>query len=265
MAGGDPLSDLPRSILLYILSMLPNGKQVVRTSVLSRRWRFLWNSVPLSLNFEFPNRGSIESTLDYVTSIHRELYYLRSCEKIRKFRVLLYRYDERYAKDVDLWKNLTEEVLEKVLSGCPNLECLELDTIRGRWQSSWRLEISSVKLRKLIIQDDYVQNPDFCPSFKFLFRHGEHNLDKEFIYLKGLLHSVAHVKNLELSPWCIQCMSTLALEGWQSPPSSWKFLKRNTHVEQLDFPGIYSFLQSSSDLETLVIEWNNSTPTVSFL
>ncbi|KAM3282629.1 hypothetical protein P3S67_026274 [Capsicum chacoense] len=77
----------------------------------------------------------------------------------------------------------------------------------------------------------------YCsPSFKFLFRHGEHNLDKEFIYLKGLLHSVAHVKNLELSPWCIQCMSTLALEGWESPPSSWKFLKLNTHVEQLRLP-----------------------------
>ncbi|KAM3200750.1 hypothetical protein P3L10_033112 [Capsicum annuum] len=122
MAGGDPLSDLPRSILLYILSMLPNGKQVVRTSVLSRRWRFLWNSVPLSLNFEFPNRGSIESTLDYVTSIHRELYYLRSCEKIRKFRVLLYRYDERYAKDVDLWVHFATKVanvkdFELIMSG----------------------------------------------------------------------------------------------------------------------------------------------------
>ncbi|MCD7464982.1 GTP-binding protein [Datura stramonium] len=46
MAGGDRLSDLPESVLLYILSMLPDGKEVVRTSVLSTRWRSLWMSVP---------------------------------------------------------------------------------------------------------------------------------------------------------------------------------------------------------------------------
>ncbi|MCD7465928.1 hypothetical protein HAX54_002143, partial [Datura stramonium] len=77
---------------------------------------------------------------------------------------------------------------------------------------------------------------------------GDHNLEKQF-------NSAAHVENLELVPWLLECMSTLALEGWRFPPSSWKFLKLNTKLGELDFPGICSFLQSSSDLETLVIDW----------
>ncbi|KAK4377387.1 hypothetical protein RND71_003683 [Anisodus tanguticus] len=44
MAGGDRLSILPEPIILHILSMLLDGKEVVRTSLLSRQWRFLWMS-----------------------------------------------------------------------------------------------------------------------------------------------------------------------------------------------------------------------------
>ncbi|MCE3049918.1 GTP-binding protein [Datura stramonium] len=36
-----------------------------------------------------------------------------------------------------------------------------------------------------------------------------------------------------------------------------ELLKLNAALEQLDFPGICSFLQSSSDLETLIIDWYN--------
>ncbi|KAG5589292.1 hypothetical protein H5410_039806 [Solanum commersonii] len=55
----DRLSDLPDSILIHILSMLcedtEDSKKVVRTSVLSKRWQFLWMSVPVSLEIEFPD------------------------------------------------------------------------------------------------------------------------------------------------------------------------------------------------------------------
>nr|XP_018629347.1 putative F-box/LRR-repeat protein At3g28410 [Nicotiana tomentosiformis] len=145
----------------------------------------------------------------------------RNCEKIQKFRVWRLRYEDRFAKDIDLWvhfaikvanvesfalgvidtnhqryefpqftyKNaslsdlalwycqlnptgsvnwsslvsfslgslpLTDVVMEKVLSGCPNLECLELDSVSG----IHLLEISSVKLRELTIQDYGNENPD---------------------------------------------------------------------------------------------------------
>ncbi|XP_015166323.1 uncharacterized protein [Solanum tuberosum] len=53
------------------------------------------------------------------------------------------------------------------------------------------------------------------------------------------------------------CLSILELKGWEFQPSSRKFLELAVESEQLDFPGICCFLQSSLDLETLVIDWYN--------
>ncbi|KAL5547389.1 hypothetical protein UlMin_007076 [Ulmus minor] len=41
----DRISNLPHSILLHILSLLPTV-DVIRTSLISKSWRYLWNSVP---------------------------------------------------------------------------------------------------------------------------------------------------------------------------------------------------------------------------
>ncbi|KAJ8526634.1 hypothetical protein K7X08_029111 [Anisodus acutangulus] len=178
-------------------------------------------------------------------------------------------------------------MLEKVLFGCPNLESLELHNVL----SILRLEISSLKLTSLSIKDYQNENHDLCleivaPHIKYLQLLGycdkirlnvaslisailsitfddledeDWNSEEECSYLKELLRSVAHVENLELGPWCIECLSILGLNGWQSPPSSRKFLKFDTALEQSDFPGICSFLQSSPDLETLTI-WYNHRP-----
>ncbi|XP_055821874.1 LOW QUALITY PROTEIN: F-box protein At5g03100-like [Solanum dulcamara] len=354
--GGDRLSDLPEPILHHILSKLWDEKQVVRTSILSTRWRFLWMSVPLSLCFTFPDSENQNFTLAYLACINGELYYWKSCEKIKRFRVWRLRYDEIYAKDVDLWihfamkvanvevftlsiisvnqqkyefpqfgyKNsslreldlqhcqlnpcgssvnwsnlvslsigyveLTDDAMEKVLSGCPNLERLELQKVSG----IHRLETKSVKLRELTLEEYYDKNQDIwleiiAPHIKHLeilglsseirieqgnvaslvyaiirlnfdFEDEESNLEKEFRCLKELLQSVAHVENLELGSWCIECLSILELKGWQSPPSSRKLLELNVAGDQLDFPGICSFLQSSLDLETLVIDWFEDAP-----
>ncbi|KAK4729501.1 hypothetical protein R3W88_022489 [Solanum pinnatisectum] len=178
--------------------------------------------------------------------------------------------------------NLKDGVLEKVLSGCPNLEDLELKNVLG----ISRLEVSSVKLTYLSIHDCQNENDDIqieilAPHLKYLELFGycnkiclqprnvaslvstiiflefdeECNLEKECSYLKELLLGVGHVEKLELGPWCIQCMSILELKDWKSPPSNWKFLKLNISLESLDISGIYSFLQSSLDIETLVIDW----------
>ncbi|XP_009613282.1 F-box protein At5g03100-like [Nicotiana tabacum] len=369
---GDRLSDLPDAILLYILSMLLEGKEVVRTSVLSQRWRFLWKSVAVSLNFGVLNYPYDERTkkkiLAFVASINRELHYWRSCEKIKAFSVFPVKYKEYLVKDYDFWvhfamkvanveeftlkfciinfpdyvykfpqfayKNtslrnlvlrncglnpsgsvnwsslvslsigrlkLTDCAMEKILSGCPKLESLELDNVLG----IRRLVISSVKLRKLIIlndeityynqwhEEDILPLEIFAPYIQNLvlsgflyneirlqqsnvaslvtavlhlnvdfveFKDEEEKLEKEFRYLKELLLSVGHVENLELGPLCIECFPILELRGWRSPLSGCKFLKLNAALKHLDFAGIYSFLQSSSDLETLVIDWNNHKP-----
>ncbi|XP_069144098.1 putative F-box/LRR-repeat protein At3g18150 [Solanum lycopersicum] len=127
-------------------------------------------------------------------------------------------------------------VVEKILSGCPNLEYLELDEFSG----IHRLEISSMKLRELIIDFDFDLGK-------------EQYLEKETSLFKKILHSVAHVENLTLGSWRIECLSILELKGLKFPPSSRKFLKLGVEFNQLDFPGIYCFLQTSLDLETLVI------------
>ncbi|XP_015084101.1 putative F-box/LRR-repeat protein At3g28410 [Solanum pennellii] len=347
--GVDRLSDLPEPILLHILSMLSDAKQVVRTSLLSTRWRFLWVSVPLNLSFRFPYGGNQNDTVAYLASVHRELYYWKSCKKIKSFCIGGLGYDEIYSKDVDLWihfatkvanveffslslitasqqnykfpqfgyKNsslkqlilnrcqlnpcasvnwsnlgflsigfmeLTDGAMEKVLSGCPNLECLELKKVWGMQ----RLVIRSVNMTILIIEEYYDKNHDIwleiiaphvkhleilglCSQiriiqrnvsslhyvvlrFYFDFKVEESNLEKEFCCLKELLHGVAYVEFLELSSWCIKCLSILKLKGWQSPTSSRNLLDLQINEGQLDFPGICSLLQSSLDLETLFID-----------
>ncbi|XP_059299445.1 F-box/LRR-repeat protein At3g03360-like isoform X1 [Lycium ferocissimum] len=366
----DRLTDLPELILLHILSMLPDSKQVVRTSALSKQWRFLWKSVPVSLDFHFPkypyeSKINKKKILAFAASTNRELHYWRSCEKIQAFRVFPYIYKDYLTEHLDFWVHfatniahveeftlqfdqkiypefaylfpqfactntslrklvlgncqlnpsggsvnwtslvslsigylaLTEGVMENILSGSPNLECLELDKVCG----IRRLDISSLKLRKLIITNYETESDDehvhwleiFAPYIRHLellgfccdeirlqlrnvaslvtavlslnvnfFEVGDEQdkLDKECRYLQELLHSVAHVKNLELGPWCTEFLSVLELKGRLFPQSSWQFLKLNTALEQLDFPGICSFLQSSLDLETLVIDWNDHKP-----
>ncbi|XP_060216990.1 F-box/LRR-repeat protein At3g26922-like isoform X2 [Lycium barbarum] len=329
----DRLTDLPELILLHILSMLPDSKQVVRTSALSKQWRFLWKSVPVSLDFHFPkypyeSKINKKKILAFAASTNRELHYWRSCEKIQAFRVFPYIYKDYLTEHLDFWVHFATNVanveeftlqfdqkiypefaylfpqfactntsLRKLVLGSPNLECLELDKVCG----IRRLDISSLKLRKLIITNYETESDDehihwleiFAPYIRHLellglccdeirlqlrnvaslvtavlslnvdfFEVGDEQdkLDKECRYLQELLHSVAHVKNLELGPWCTEFLSVLELKGRLFPQSSWQFLKLNAALEQLDFPGICSFLQSSLDLETLVIDWNDHKP-----
>ncbi|GJX37347.1 F-box domain containing protein [Tanacetum coccineum] len=50
----DFINNLPGPVLQLILQGLPNTEEVVRTSILSKRWKFLWTSIPFfpSLNID---------------------------------------------------------------------------------------------------------------------------------------------------------------------------------------------------------------------
>ncbi|KAK4380312.1 hypothetical protein RND71_002174 [Anisodus tanguticus] len=63
----------------------------------------------VSLHFTFSDIENQNATLDYLSSIHRELHYYKSFEKIHKFSVW---YEEHYAKDVDLWLHFATAKVE---------------------------------------------------------------------------------------------------------------------------------------------------------
>lgn len=77
-------SRLPDELLLHILSFL-NFKEVVRTSVLSRRWRYLYASLSeLDLHFShfvFEEAGQI----DLMNVVDRIFFYRDGCP-IDKFK-----------------------------------------------------------------------------------------------------------------------------------------------------------------------------------
>ncbi|GFP88701.1 putative F-box/LRR-repeat protein at5g41840 [Phtheirospermum japonicum] len=65
----DRLSALPEGIICHILSFLPT-KTSLSTSILARRWRFLWARVP-NLNFDSTNHQSETSFSSIITRNHR--------------------------------------------------------------------------------------------------------------------------------------------------------------------------------------------------
>ncbi|KAL8032138.1 hypothetical protein ABFX02_13G075300 [Erythranthe guttata] len=77
----DRLSDLPDSILCHILSFLLTRNSVA-TSILSRRWRYLWSFVP-NLDFYFEVKSN---TIDRVLLLHK-------LQKIDTFRITEGGYD----------------------------------------------------------------------------------------------------------------------------------------------------------------------------
>ncbi|KAK2371155.1 F-box/LRR-repeat protein [Trifolium repens] len=66
----DIISDLNDSVLIHILSFL-NAKQTVQTSILSKRWIFLWKSLPtLALNsFHFSTVRSLDHFVSQFLSL----------------------------------------------------------------------------------------------------------------------------------------------------------------------------------------------------
>ncbi|XP_077238128.1 putative F-box protein At1g49610 [Tasmannia lanceolata] len=93
----DYISQLPDHLLSSILSFLPT-KYVVRTGILSSRWRHLWTYIH---NFVFSHEFRSSPAYKVVRFLGR-LMSLHKGLKVEKF-CLSFRYQKRFAYNVNIW------------------------------------------------------------------------------------------------------------------------------------------------------------------
>ncbi|CAH9140409.1 unnamed protein product [Cuscuta epithymum] len=341
----DRISALPDCLLVHIISFL-GLKKAAATSILAKRWQFLWAELP-SLKFEFADWGKYEvtkTTTDFVAWVNRIIATRRGhyLEKL----IVVFHYKECFAPDVDNWlefaiKNkvkevtlntsfsehyilgemmycnssltslslkgcilvpgrtiewssltklqlsfvdLPQSVVEKILSGCPVLNSLDLSHCwgftcletnsknfcqlrvyenenEGYQGSQALLQISSLYIKQLNLRLSPIRRQlklkniaslvsasfNYCDPFRHLTADDVSNA-------KEVFEKIEHVKELDLGPGPVKALAGLVLTGWLFPKYKLRWLKMELlRNASKSIPGILGLLESSPDIETLVI------------
>ncbi|KAL3620476.1 hypothetical protein CASFOL_035388 [Castilleja foliolosa] len=178
----DRLSALPDGILLHILSFLDSDvKEAAVTSVLSKRWQFLWSELP-KLTFS-DYIWDVGKTREFVSWVNRTIM-LRSESCLKEFQVD-FLYDECYALDVNAWvrfalKNNVKELSlglhtriyfytpPRVLYSSSSLtylwlqRCIVAPQLKIEWPCLTRLAFEDVELHDDVIQEILLGCPVLC-------------------------------------------------------------------------------------------------------
>ncbi|KAL3620480.1 hypothetical protein CASFOL_035392 [Castilleja foliolosa] len=168
----DRLSALPDALLVHILSFLRSVEEAAVTSVLSKRWQFLWTEFP-TLCFR-GRSDDVEDTRKLVNRIHRTLV-LRSVNYLDELVIQL-TYDQCFASDVDTWvefalRNKVKKfhlglrvcddplyTIPEVMYSCQSFtrlclqECIFAPIKAIDWKSLTELFIEDVELQDHVIQ-----------------------------------------------------------------------------------------------------------------
>lgn len=134
----DRISELPYELIVSIVSLLPL-KEAAATSILSRRWRYVWSSTTTlnleTVNFEDPETLRYFCQLDfdkrdeeegqkYVNWVNHVLEQ-HSGQSIERFRVIFF-LDDEFSSTIDKWVQFAMEKRVQILE-------LDLLAIGGGW------------------------------------------------------------------------------------------------------------------------------------
>ncbi|KAL4590305.1 hypothetical protein LXL04_003233 [Taraxacum kok-saghyz] len=141
--GADLISKLPDPILRLILSRAPSTEEIIRTSILSTRWRYLWTSIPsLDLRYRAKDNSEVSQFNEFVDRIllNRSVDLDRvrlSCSDYYSMSTVerwIHATVMRNVKQLDLSFSPKEKsenvVMPDCLVTCASLEVLKLDSSR---------------------------------------------------------------------------------------------------------------------------------------